>query len=285
MRWKYAIITAIAVTAAYSLVFVITLITACTPTRAYWKAWNPEYREEYTCRQSKFTNSLSGIMSVVSDFYSVLLPCLMLHNFEAPRRQKIALNIIFCLGLIVVAAGSVRTYYLHQLGHSIDLTWTGYDVFIWAQLEVQLSLICASAPALRVFFRKYLSDPVLRAITSGRSNSRRGSRRTSQRLTEDSSNRGKSPLPLSSNSTGKPGTLSTLSEVDVERAATPHGGLRRSMSASPDDWEYPLESLDGKRPPIAYTLHEKQSSDDPFSESRQLHPRSRYNDFNSSRKM
>ena len=89
-----------------------------------------------------------------------------------------ALNAVFSLGLLVVAAGSVRTYYLTKLGTDYDITWVGFDVFVWADLEVQLSIICASAPALRVFFRRYLSDPISRAIHTASSVSRSGIRST-----------------------------------------------------------------------------------------------------------
>lgn len=30
-------------------------------------------------------------------------------------------------------------------------------LFVWAQFELQVGIMCASAPALRVFFRRYLS--------------------------------------------------------------------------------------------------------------------------------
>jgi len=88
------------------------------------KYLDPNYDEKYTCLDTTIANPLSGVLSVISDFYSVLLPCLMLRHFDAPRRQKVALNIVFCLSLTVVAAGSVRTYYLNKLGYDYDGSWT-----------------------------------------------------------------------------------------------------------------------------------------------------------------
>lgn len=104
----------------------------------------------------------------------------MLWKLEATQRQKWALNGVFSMGLLVVAAGIVRTYYLDRLGTHWDITWLGFDVFVWSQLEIQLAIICASAPALRVFFRRYLSDPISRAINSGRSTSGRSANRESK---------------------------------------------------------------------------------------------------------
>ena len=33
---------------------------------------------------------------------------------------------------------------------------SAYMLFVWAQFELQVGIMCASAPALRVFFRRYL---------------------------------------------------------------------------------------------------------------------------------
>lgn len=38
------------------------------------------------------------------------------------------------------------------------MSWNIYDLFIWAQLELQLGIMCAAAPSLRVFFRRYLGN-------------------------------------------------------------------------------------------------------------------------------
>jgi hypothetical protein len=275
--WKYAILTAIAFTALYSMAFILMLIFSCSPTEAYWKSFNPYYEDEFHCINSKYSNVLSGAMSVLSDLYSVLLPFVMLRNFDAPRRQKIALNIIFSLGLLVVAAGSVRTYYLEQVGHSSDLTWVGYDVYIWAQLETQLALICASAPTLRVFFRDYLSISVLRALSSARTGSRRDTRRASKRLPDDStdSNRTGDSVPLTKIPTGKPNSLASLREVDDLEAASPpyDSTLQKEIATSRADAVYSDYSLDAGILPAAYPpLREKQPFEDDPHGRYQLYP-------------
>lgn len=262
MRWKYAILTAIAVTVIYSLLFIFMLIFSCSPTAAYWKSFNPYYDEDFHCIQSQYTNVLSGGMSIASDLYSVLLPCIMLRKFDAPRRQKIALNIIFSLGLIAVAAGSVRTYYLEKVGHSVDLTWDGYDVLVWAQLETQLSLICASAPALRVFFRTYLTNPL--RVFSARSDSRQTSRRESKRLPNESSDssRGSVAIPLSSFTAGKAVHVTNVSEENLVTESSASSALHKEIGTSPSECEDPIRDLEANRPPSVYSLREKQPVDD-----------------------
>nr|POE86963.1 hypothetical protein CFP56_63995 [Quercus suber] len=87
-----------------------------------------------------------------------------------------ALNCIFSLGLLVVGAGSARTYYTYLLGAEYDASWIGYNLYVWSDLELQLSIICASAPVMRVFFRKYLSGSMSRMLHTAKSGTNNGSR-------------------------------------------------------------------------------------------------------------
>jgi hypothetical protein len=121
LKWKLATVIAICFTILYTIGFIIVFMCDCRPLEAYWRSYNLSYKTEYTCIDTTFLNPISGAISVLADFYSVLLPCVMLWHLECPRRQKIALNVIFCLGLVVVAAGSARTYYLDKIGRHYDI--------------------------------------------------------------------------------------------------------------------------------------------------------------------
>ncbi|OQO05951.1 hypothetical protein B0A48_10047 [Cryoendolithus antarcticus] len=163
-RWKIATIMAIVFTVIYALAFLILLMNACKPLEAYWDSLSFFYDKPYTCIHSDLINPINGALAAFGDAYAVMLPILMLRHFGAPRRQKIALNIVFALGLITVCTASVRTYYFTRVGMEWDATWLGFDTLVWTQLEVQLAMICASAPALRVLVRRYLSDPFQRTF-------------------------------------------------------------------------------------------------------------------------
>lgn len=45
-----------------------------------------------------------------------------------------------------------------ETGTSKDITRSAFNLFVWAQFELQAGIICASAPSLRVFFRRYLGE-------------------------------------------------------------------------------------------------------------------------------
>lgn len=158
--WIWGVICAIAFTVSYSLAFMLTLIFNCSPTEAYWKAFNPTYTMTYTCVNTTVVNLLAGIMAIVSDLYSVFLPCMMTRHIQLPKAQKFALYIIFSLGLLAVAASSVRTYWLYKVGHSSDVSTCIFYVFVFAQLELSLGIMCTALPSMRVLFREYLSEPL-----------------------------------------------------------------------------------------------------------------------------
>ncbi|SMR53810.1 unnamed protein product [Zymoseptoria tritici ST99CH_3D1] len=154
----------------YCVAFVGVLIGGCRPVNAYWRAYDPVYAAsvEYTCTPTKFLKPLSGGLSVVSDFYAVVLPIGLLWHLKISKRQRYALNAVFSLGFVVVIVGIVRTVSLQKLGHTWDLTWVGFEASVWAQLETQLAIICAGMPALRIFFRSFLrSNTVLDSNTGG----------------------------------------------------------------------------------------------------------------------
>ena len=112
-RWKVALFLALSFTAAYSVAFILTLVFNCSPTEAYWKAFDPTYTHKFTCVDTTIINLLAGIAAAVSDLYAVILPSVMVSTFGLPRVQKLALYFIFSLGLVGVAASGVRTYYLY----------------------------------------------------------------------------------------------------------------------------------------------------------------------------
>lgn len=112
--WIYAVLAAIVFTILWTCGFVFALIFNCTPTEAYWRALDPTYTTPHHCVNTTVNNLLSGVMAVISDLYAVVLPCMMMRSIQISRVQRLALYGIFSMGLVVVGASCVRTYYLYR---------------------------------------------------------------------------------------------------------------------------------------------------------------------------
>ncbi|KAF2457487.1 hypothetical protein BDY21DRAFT_363763 [Lineolata rhizophorae] len=101
-----------------------------------------------------------GSLSVLSDLYALLLLAALLWRLQMPLKQKIGLFSIFSCGFLVVMAGIIRTVMLYRLAafSNADATWLGFNLFCCSHAECQLAMICASAPALKVFICRYGGD-------------------------------------------------------------------------------------------------------------------------------
>jgi hypothetical protein len=114
-RYKWLIWAAIGFTISYTFTFCVVLLANCTPTRAYWMAFDFRYAltQDYTCMDTSVINAMAGVCAAISDVYAVALPCILTWRLTSvPKAQKIALFGIFSLGLVVVGVSGVRTYWL-----------------------------------------------------------------------------------------------------------------------------------------------------------------------------
>lgn len=98
----YALWTAIGFTIAYGTTLLVAMFLFCRPLDAIWRSTEPGYDEPHTCFDGSQLTLVSGVLGTVSDVYAVALPCVMLryYNLDVTRRQKIALNMVFGLGLL-----------------------------------------------------------------------------------------------------------------------------------------------------------------------------------------
>ena len=101
--YKWIIWCSIAFVVGYTISFFVLIYLACTPIEALWRQYDPQYTTPYHCSSASQNYSISlltGILSVVSDLYSVLLPTALLFSLSISLRQKIGLMFIFGAGFL-----------------------------------------------------------------------------------------------------------------------------------------------------------------------------------------
>ncbi len=95
----------------YLVGFTFALLFGCQPIKAYWYrlnfAWAASH--DWHCDSENIGLPTSGALSVIGDFYSALLPMLLIMSLDLPRRQKLSLYALFALAFLVVGAGIART--------------------------------------------------------------------------------------------------------------------------------------------------------------------------------
>ncbi|KAF2089621.1 hypothetical protein K490DRAFT_8203, partial [Saccharata proteae CBS 121410] len=139
---------------AYMITFLCTLFLGCYPTNSYWNQAVPQWAatHDWHCYNEGADMLTASAISVAQDFLACGLPLLLFWKLQISMRQKIALGAIFGAGLFSCICGLVRTAYIHVVYYTTyDITWAAVPIWGWTAVEANVAIICASAPALKVF--------------------------------------------------------------------------------------------------------------------------------------
>ena len=142
---------------------IFSLLLECRPTAAYWLTYEPKWLAEghpYSCSYIEYIILPTySALSVVGDFYSTTLPLCLVYSLDMGIRQKMSLYCLFALGYLVVAAGIARTVFVNMVvNRTYDTTWRLYDALLWVTVEFYVAIICASAPGLKPFIKRFFVE-------------------------------------------------------------------------------------------------------------------------------
>ncbi|KAF2132138.1 hypothetical protein P153DRAFT_383028 [Dothidotthia symphoricarpi CBS 119687] len=157
MTWfKWIVHANVAYSLAIFVSYTFIAIFLCTPIENYWKLDAPAD----SCLDEGIATLVCGIISTVADFVTAVTPIPVIMGLHMPLRQRFGAAFLFALGVIVTIAGIIRTWYIYKsLMVEDDTTWYAYPLWIAAAVEVDLGVICASAPALRPLLARISFSP------------------------------------------------------------------------------------------------------------------------------
>ncbi|KAL4870530.1 hypothetical protein BDV12DRAFT_55516 [Aspergillus spectabilis] len=146
-RYNVAMIVGMVVVGISSALFILFSLFHCRPIHAYWDL-EPQY--PHHCLNDGAIVFSASTINIFTDVLVTILPMPLIWKLQLPVRQRLAVIAIFGLGIMVDVAGSVRTVYVWKsMVASYDITWEGWPVLLAATIEINVGLICTSAPALR----------------------------------------------------------------------------------------------------------------------------------------
>ena len=155
--------TAIGVQTASTVAFLTCFFFICRPMSAYWEQSDIMKIAEgvkFNCYDEGAAVVAAGVISTVQDVITALLPNFIYWNAQIPIRQKVALMGIFATAYGAAAFGALRTHATWVLFYeTYDVSWQLWEVWNWTLLEAHIGVICANAPALKAFVKKYL-EPI-----------------------------------------------------------------------------------------------------------------------------
>jgi len=145
------------------LTWFIYIFLICTPFNSYWLqadyGWLYSHENDFHCSDEGTALVASAAISALQDFLACGMPMILFWKLQIPRRQKLALGAIFSVGFFLCVCAILRSWYIYRTYYTTyDMTWEAQPAWLWLSIEANLAIICASAPALKIFFKHTLAD-------------------------------------------------------------------------------------------------------------------------------
>ncbi|KAK2745693.1 hypothetical protein FQN57_003589 [Myotisia sp. PD_48] len=160
-QFKWAAWAVMGLCGAYFCAFLPLFMTMCNPPS---HSWAPV--PGGSCRDVQIQEIASISANILVDTLIALLPMPLLWGLQMAKRNKIAITIMFGLGLCVVGVMAWRLQITLHPETQSDFVHGIRDVGLISFLEVWLSIIVVCIPTLAPLFAKYIRPAVSR-VTRG----------------------------------------------------------------------------------------------------------------------
>ncbi|PSR80164.1 hypothetical protein BD289DRAFT_441274 [Coniella lustricola] len=143
--------------AIWGALFILLSIFQCQPISYYWTNWDGMH--EGKCLNTNAIGWANAITSIVEDIWMVAIPLSQLSGLQLHFKKKIGVAIMFCTGTFVTIISIVRLRTLITFSNSTNVTWDNLELSQWSDIEINVGVICACMPTLRLILVK--AFPVL----------------------------------------------------------------------------------------------------------------------------
>ncbi|KAF7595552.1 hypothetical protein BBP40_005587 [Aspergillus hancockii] len=157
VRFLYIVYTVGAAITVWAMIMTFLGIFNCNPISGFWTG-------EGKCLPFKQFAIGYAIVNIVTDLVVWLMPVPNMWKLKLPAAQKIALTLIFVLGLLDCAAAVVRLLSAMLVLGNWDVTFDYAGGFMWSIIEVSLAIVCTCLPTMRVILKSVFSRNLARAL-------------------------------------------------------------------------------------------------------------------------
>ncbi|XWW98940.1 hypothetical protein V2A60_006944 [Cordyceps javanica] len=136
------------VTAVFGLTFMLLSVFQCTPIDFYWLRYIQPINGH--CQRINLLGWIHGGVSVAIDVWMIGIPLHQIRKLELHWKKKVGAAIMFLTGTFVTIVSALRLRSLVYFANSINPTWDELPVALWATIEINVGLMCACLPTLRL---------------------------------------------------------------------------------------------------------------------------------------
>lgn len=138
---------------SFGFACVTIVIFQCLPVK---KMWNGAV--EGRCIDIDAFSYFNAIFMLVNDIVLYIMPVIFTWHLQLRRPHRIAVNCLFALGGLVLAASSARVYFVYEQATKPDFPYRFASMMICAVIENHLAVIVACAPSIKAVLLKVYPD-------------------------------------------------------------------------------------------------------------------------------
>ncbi|KXH27473.1 CFEM domain-containing protein [Colletotrichum salicis] len=155
---KKLIWSTIGFNAVFGLTFIFVAIFQCQPISFYWTKWDGNRNGQ--CLDINAIAWANAGISIVLDIWMLALPLSQIKGLNLHWKKKVGVAMMFFVGTFVTVVSILRLQSLVAFAKSQNPTWDQFEVATWSTVEINVGIICACMPSIRVilvgFFPKLL---------------------------------------------------------------------------------------------------------------------------------
>ncbi|GAD96327.1 hypothetical protein NFIA_027900 [Paecilomyces variotii No. 5] len=148
----------IAIVGSQATANVLVCIFQCNPIPA---AWDTSITQKKCVNINAFYLA-NAATNITTDLLTYGLPWNTVRKLQMPRKQKVAVGVMLCLGLLACVSSIIRITYIPRMLSSPDATYVISNAMYWSVIETNIGILAASIPSMKVvavtFLPKLLLD-------------------------------------------------------------------------------------------------------------------------------
>ncbi|KAF2871552.1 hypothetical protein BDV95DRAFT_606986 [Massariosphaeria phaeospora] len=149
---RWSLYVASAWTVVNTVLMIVLTFVQCEDPAALWDGsvkaktacWNPKVQSSF----STYGASMHALM----DVFLAALPISLVWGLQTDMRKKLGLCTLLGCGSLTGICAAVKATKLSALSARSDITWETHSLFMWTGIEIILSIVCGSVPALKPIY-------------------------------------------------------------------------------------------------------------------------------------
>ncbi|KAF2847845.1 hypothetical protein T440DRAFT_455522 [Plenodomus tracheiphilus IPT5] len=155
----------IAFTVTWGVTFAIAAIFQCRPISYFWTSWDQVSSGK--CIDINALGWSQAAINIALDIWMLALPLYVVCHLQMTWRKKASVAVMFSVGTFVTIVSVLRLQSLVHFAVSTNPTMDQRDIIHWSNIEVNVALVCACLPNLRLILGRFLPKVMGMSSKSG----------------------------------------------------------------------------------------------------------------------